>query len=308
MGGSGGGFFNSSVKPKKLFSLIRDEEKKAEDQQFSINVNHIIQSVLTTVNTRDHEVITNHLNTITSALNKDIEGAINTMFGGSVSKHTYVDGLSDIDTLVLLNGTELEGMTPAQVKQYFFDILVQRLPRTQIIQGTLAVTVKFSDIDIQLLPAVKHGDGYKIPDSKGEQWSYIKPTEFTSKLTSVNKDCNGKVVPTIKLAKSIMTKLPETSKLSGYHVEALAIDIFENYQGAHTPKVMIEHFFSCAAKKVLSPIKDKTGQSRHIDDYLGEKNSLERKVVSANLDRIARRMQNANGACSTDIWRDIVEG
>jgi hypothetical protein len=306
MGGSGS--FFGRANPEKLAKQIRKAEEKSQDQQYISDVNHIITDMLGAANTRDAEMIQGHLDTIKAALSKDIVGTVDALFGGSVAKHTYVDGLSDIDTLILLDKSEIANKSPQEAKAYFFERLRERFPKTEITQGTLAITVKFKDCEIQLLPALKHGDGYKIPDSNGKEWSRINPMQFASELSKVNRECGGKVIPTIKLAKSIISNLPEERRLSGYHVEALAIKVFNKYKGDLTPKAMVEHFFTKSADYVLTPIKDKTGQSIHVDDYLGRKESLERHIISSSIGRIARRMANANGARSVELWKNIFEG
>lgn len=70
---------------------------------------------------------------------------------------------------------------------------------------------------------------------------------------------------------------------------------------------MLKHFFTEGAKCVLKPITDKTGQSTHVDDYLGPANSLQRKMVSDSMANIARKMQNADGSREIRIWEQILK-
>jgi hypothetical protein len=113
------------------------------------------------------------------------------------------------------------------------------------------------------------------------------------------------LVPTIKLAKAINGTLPEAQRLSGYHMESLGIEAFRGYQGDTTTSAMLPVFFERARELVLSPIRDRTGQSVHVDDYLGPANSPARVAVSHIMDRIARRMRNATAAGSTAQWRSM---
>jgi len=193
------------------------------------------------------------------------------------------------------------------VQQYFISNLKERFPKTKIEEGTLAVTVKFKDIEIQLLPAIRYMKAYKIPDPEGKGWSVINPKSFSRRLTRINEAVASKVIPTIKLAKSIISGLPEKFRLSGYHTEALAIEIFKGYKGPITPKAMLTNFFRKAPHYVRNPIRDKTGQSLFVDEYLGSVRNIRRKSIADTLDRIGRRMQNADGARSVIQWRDILE-
>jgi len=305
MGGSGGGYFNIT-RPDELAKKLRESEEESQNIEFETKVSAYINELLTEYNDRDVDAITKHLESIKEALKKEIEGTVDLLYGGSVTKHTYVDGLSDVDALVLINSTELEKSSPTEVKDYFFRRLQERLPKTEIVKGNLAVTVRYKDIEIQLLPAIKIPGGFKIADSDGMRWSRIHPNRFTALLTSVNQQCNGKVVPTIKIAKSIIATFPENRKLSGYHVESLAVDIFKDYDGPKTTKSMLKYFFSEGSTRVLNPIKDKTGQSLYVDEYLGEANSLGRKIVADSLGRIGRKIKNADGAQSMDQWKNLL--
>ena len=112
-------------------------------------------------------------------------------------------------------------------------------------------------------------------------------------------------MPTIKLAKAIIGQLPESQRLSGYHVESLAIAAFRGYDGEKTTSAMLPAFFEKARSLVLSPIRDSTGQSVHVDGYLGAANNEQRQAAGHVLGRIARRMRNATAAGSTEQWNDL---
>ena len=58
--------------------------------------------------------------------------------------------------------------------------------------------------------------------------------------------------------------------------------------------------------RVKKPIKDKTNQSIHVDDDLGPENSPQRLRVSYTLDRIGRRMRNADEVGSIEEWESIL--
>lgn len=90
-------------------------------------------------------------------------------------------------------------------------------------------------------------------------------------------------MPVIKLAKVMADCCitHEDSRISGYHMESLAIDAFADYQGPRDPKTMLTRLLRHAAKAVLSPIADSTGQSRYVDDDLGPADSLRRRRASS---------------------------
>jgi integrase len=306
MGGSGSGGTFSDIDRQELLKKLRASENATKDVGFETEINAYIGQLQAVYNDRDYNAVQNHLNEIELALSEDIDETVSLLFGGSVAKRTYVDGLSDIDALVLLGESELKTMTPEQVKEYFFQKLKERYPKTAIKEGALAVTVKFPDAEIQLLPAIKYKTGYRIADVSGKLWSFIRPRKFTELLTKINQDNGNKVVPTIKLAKAIISDFPKNRQLSGYHVEALAVQIFQNYAGPKTPKALLTHFFSEAPRAVLKPLPDVTGQSEHLDSYLGSEKSLNRRAVSDALNLISRRMQSADNARTVQAWKEIL--
>ena len=107
-------------------------------------------------------------------------------------------------------------------------------------------------------------------------------------------------MPLIKLTKIINDTQPGAIKLTGYHIESLAIEVFKNYQGNLNPKAMLEYFFAEGSKRVLSPIRDRSGQSVHVDDYLGQANSRQRQLLANTLKRVHNSMMNADAIAKAD--------
>jgi hypothetical protein len=302
MGGSGGGGYFRERKPDEVKVELRREEEKTLDQAFDAKVAERIGDFLATANQRDTKAIQRSLGEIKNALAADIEGTLDPMFGGSVRKRTFVNGISDVDMLFILRDEKLRSLSPQEVLEYFEKKAREELAGWEVSRGTLSITLSKEGLELQVLPAVREERRTYIPSAQGDHWSDINPQAFFRKLTDTNNKLGGKVIPIIKLVKIINSQQPEGLQLSGYHVESLAIESFKEYSGLLNPKAMLEHFFDRSRALVLSPIKDKTGQSVHVDTYLGGTNSSNRKEVSAALDRIYRRMKNADAARSEDQW------
>jgi len=308
MGGGGGLFRDHS--PKELKREIKESREKTKNKSFETEVDIKINEILAEYNDRDVEAIQEHLEEIKKVIAEDITGTIDLKFGGSVSKHTYVDGLSDVDTLITIDKSELSSLSPQKVLEYLKSKLESNLSNVNIEVGTLAVTLTFSDnTEIQILPAIKHYSGFKIPKSTGNGWSnIIHPQKFAERLTEVNKNLNYNVVPVIKLAKGIIAQLPKNQQLKSYHVESIAIEAFKKYPSTYpkTKKALMKHFFEKAKDIVKSEIKDRTGQSINVDSYLGPKNSSERSKASYVLNRIYKKMENADRIGSLPEWEKIL--
>lgn len=304
MGGSGGNYF-SGGDPEKTQEQLQISKDETQDAEYVAQCNGYLGALLANYNDRDVEAIDRHLAEILAALGKRLSGSVELKFGGSVAKHTFVDGISDVDSLIMLDSCELAEKAPAEARRELASILRERFPNVTVTEGKLAVTLSFGDVEIQLLPAVSCRKDVKIGDSTGESWATIRPTEFTNALTDSNGKLGGKLVPTIKLAKGLISGLPEQQQISGYHLEALAIESFKGYKGSNIPRDMLRHFFARASTLVLAPIEDRTGQSVHVDDRLGSTSSLERKIVSGAFARLARRMANADSARRIDDWKSL---
>ncbi len=304
--GGGGGSYNWN--PQDLARQVREAEKQVQSEAFQTELSGLLTTLLARFNDRDTDLVRRRLDSITNVLEKVLQGKIDQIFGGSVAKHTYVDGLSDVDCLMILNDTNLGESGPQVALKELAGVLSKKLKTpVEISTGQLAVTLRYDDgMELQLLPAVRTDSGLKIPSSRdADRWSHIDPQRFQQALTRRNNECNGKLVPTIKLAKAIIGQLPAAQQLSGYHVESLAIDAFRGYDGPKIASAMLPYFFEKAKERVLTPMTDSTGQSVHVDAYMGNANSAERINAGHILGRIAKRMANASAVGSLPQWNDL---
>ena len=311
MGGGGGGTF-SRRSPEELVRQVRKAEDQTTIAEFEARLSNLLGDLLASCNDRDTDMVQDRLNAVKKALEREIGGSFDQLFGGSVAKHTYVDGLSDIDSLLLINDTALIKKSPQEALSRIRTILTRAAEQlggevVEIAQGRMAVTVTFRDgMILQLLPAIRGPDEkLHVPSSRRDAWSRIDPEAFNAALTKRNQECANKLVPTVKLAKAVLGELPEGQRLAGYHVESLAIAAFKNYGGIRSTSAMLPVFFERAKDLVLAPIRDSSGQSIHVDEYLGESGSEVRRVYSHILARIAKRMRNASASASEAQWRAI---
>ena len=290
MGGSGGFSGYKSIGISRLYANVSG----SQSSQIEIEMNKFLEDLLKEYNSRDVEAIRTHLNEIEKALGKEIEGIEKILFGGSIAKSTFIEGTSDVDALVILDSSKYKNASPKDLQQEFLKMLQHRFPKSEIKCGALAVTVKFKDYEIQLLPAMKQNGKLKIASSDGNGWSsLINSAAFTKKLTAINQMNGNKVVPVIKLAKSLFNNLPSKYQLSGYHVEALAVEAFSAYNGRCTLYDMTRHLLDYSTRRVLNPMNDVTGQSGEIDSNFGGRNSMIRQQLSLQIKNIAGKFSGA---------------
>ena len=263
------------------------------------NFNRYCEELLARYTRRNSQVLTSRLGNLCGFLRKEGNHVVQTMFGGSVQKRTYVTGLSDVDALLIVNESSLANQPPSNVKRFVRDAIRRGLPNNSVRMGNLAVTVEYADgTEIQLLPAIRtKSGGVRIAQPGTSQWSKIAhPEEFAEKLAVVNTAKDGRVVPVIKLCKTLVDCFikQKDRKLSGYHLESLAIDAFAEYRGPLDSKSMLKRLLRHSSKAILSPSTDSTGQSRYVDEYLGSADSIERKRASTSLGQ----MRGEVGRCS----------
>ena len=302
MSGSGTGRLTS----QELEKLRKEARKRLDESKRDTQINSYLQQLLAGFNDRDVEKVGEYLNKIEDALGSDLEFD-RMLFGGSVAKHTHVNGLSDIDSLVVFDGKSLLDRPSSEIVELLRSSLRQRLPTgdiDSIESGDLAVTVKYRDgTEIQLLPAVSTAGKISIPSAPKDDWVDISPRQFTQRLTETNRDQGGAAIPAIKLAKAILANRLGEKAPSGYHVEAIAVAAFRDYSGPRTPQRMLMRLIAEAGDIVMRRLRDFTGQSRYVDEYLGRPESNERRELSESLRRLSRTLSSK----SVRDWRSLFE-
>ena len=286
MGGSG----RAHISHHEVSQRTNEARQRLDDEKNDALINAFRREVLVAINDRDIDLVNLRLDEIEEAFEDEID-FYRVLFGGSISKHTYVDGMSDIDALVVLRDASLD---PDEAKKSIHDAIANQASSRDISEiriGKLAVTIEYGDgSEIQLLPAIEARGKLSISSPDGQAWDDIEPRLFTSRLTSINQRQNNMVVPTIKLAKVILNSELRDNAPGGYHVEALAVRAFQDYTGRHTPKRMLIHQFNSASQDVLTRVQDVTGQSRYVDASLGNPYSAARANLSRELSSLAERL------------------
>ncbi len=115
MGGGGGGGPFVGRSPEQLVKQVRETEDETAVKEFETELSGIIMDLLASANSRDVGKAQERLDDVKDALEGPLKNAVDTLFGGSVAKKTYVDGLSDVDSLLILDDSSLEGSATRMV-------------------------------------------------------------------------------------------------------------------------------------------------------------------------------------------------
>ncbi len=296
MGGSGGyGFGSTGNIPYKPAGLDQALDRTRQ-QAAEASTAQIFTDALKDINQQDTEALNRHKEVVLKTLQDAFPDAVDLHGGGSYTRHTYVDGLSDIDVLLDL-GTYSSSTLPNKddphaVLAEMERQLKQRFPKTTITAGRMAVTLQFSDgQELQVLPAFSYHTGYRIPDPQGNGWTVTRPHIFGQLLRSRNAEVGENLLPVIKLAKRICDN--QGVEVKSYHLENMAVRAFEGYSGAQTYEPMLHHLFNQAKALAASPMKDITGQDTYVDGYLST--GAARATLARQLADVEQQIAGAEG-------------
>lgn len=285
-------------------SFARDQTERDEYER---DTNAFLDDLLKDYNNRDVERTRRRVEDVQSILQDELEGSVPLSYGGSVKKHTYVDGLSDVDLLASIGETKLADRTPQGALRYMERVLRDRMPaNVDVKAGQMAVTLTYPDgSEIQVLPSIRTATGVRLPSSRspGEWSNVVRPEAFARELTEANTRCGGGVVPTVKLFKGLQDRrIQKEDRLTGYHVEAIAAEAFRDYSGGTSRKEMLRHLIQSASSAVMTPLRDSTGQSTHVDEYLGREGGTQRARTAAVLRNLDKSLHQANMSRDRAAW------
>ncbi len=149
MGGSGGYGFERRQERRWQPADLEDSLAQTRQQAAEAEVAAVFKDALAQINQIDTEALNKHKEEIFQALKSTFEEADGLVGGGSYSQHTYVNGISDVDMLFVLDAFSSSKIpNKTNSKAVLADMekrLRQRFPNTEIKSGRMAVTIKFSD-------------------------------------------------------------------------------------------------------------------------------------------------------------------
>jgi len=305
MGGSGG--YGSARRQEATWQPADLEHSLAQTRQQATEaeVASVIQDALAQINQIDTQALNRHKQEIFQALKSAFEEADRLHGGGSYSQNTYVDGISDIDMLFVLDAFSSSKIANKESsKAVLADMekrLRQRFPTTDIKSGRMAVTLTFSDgLELQVLPAFRYHSGFRVPDYRGSRWVEAHPDVFKRLLQQRNKEMGGQLVPCIKLAKQICDN--QGVEVKSYHLSNMAVKAFEHYTGTKSREDMLRHFFNKAKELTATRMRDVTGQGAYVDNHLTS--NAQRIGLAQQLSAIEQKIARAEGKASE--WQKLL--
>lgn len=123
---------------------------------------------------------------------------------GSYRRHTMVAPLSeaDIDIFVVLDAKYYSPGGYRAVLDQLRQALLATYRTSAISRNGQAVTIRFSDFVVDVVPAFyRNGGGYLIPSTSEQRWIPTNPKVHETYLSAANGMHNGNLVPLIKMIK-----------------------------------------------------------------------------------------------------------
>lgn len=172
---------------------------------------------------------------------------------GSLRHGTGIYGYSDADYLV-----SLKGIRPASQWTTLNNVkiaLQARFPTTEIVVRQPAVVCRFSDGDVEVVPAYHADSGYWIPDPVGA-WMKTHPSEHNQYVNDVNKKHDGGAK---KLARQLkIWKYRRNVHVSSCYLEMRAAKYLDG-ESVYLPLVDLHWALKNIRSANLAAMNDPTG-------------------------------------------------
>lgn len=195
-------------------------------------------------------LISNRHNNIAKRVNYDFRGlsgsTSNTRYVGSYGRGTAIEGISDIDMLMVLpydtyykyNNYSYNGQSA--LLQAVKNSIKVTYPNTDLKGDGQIVQVSFSDgMMFEIVPCFLNNDGsYTYPDSNGGgSWLTTNPVPEIEAIKQMNAGCNGNLYPLCRMTRA--WKDQHSIDIKGYMIDLMAYRFLSNYE--HRTKTSVYH-------------------------------------------------------------------
>lgn len=156
-----------------------------------------------------------------------------TRLAGSYSRHTATEHIQDVDVLTFVPKDQLS-RTPNAVLLELHGVL-KGFPGgaidTRGQRRSVRITLEADDLRLDVVPSVLKGgldEPLQIPDRAQEKWIWSDPLGYGSRLSDVNKQHGGKLVPLDKLLKVWRDEQMKRLRPKSYVLEVILLEGVED--------------------------------------------------------------------------------
>ena len=151
-----------------------------------------------------------------------------TALSGSYSRHTAIEMIPDVDVLLFVPADQLE-RTPNAVLLELHTVL-EDYPAAEInAEGqrrSVRLELPADDLCLDIVPAVADeglDHALKVPDRPQQEWIPSDPLGYAERLTRVNQEQGGKLVPLVKMLKAWRDEQMLRRRPKSYVIEVLLL-------------------------------------------------------------------------------------
>ncbi len=152
-----------------------------------------------------------------------------TRLSGSYGRHTAIELIQDVDVLVFIPEDQLDRTPHAALLE--LNKVLQDFPGgaidTRGQRRSVRITLEADDIHLDVVPAVMTGDledPLEVPDRPRAKWIPSDPLGYAARLSKLNQDHGGKLVPLIKLLKAWRDEQMKRRKPKSYVLEVILLE------------------------------------------------------------------------------------
>lgn len=228
---------------------------------------------------------------------------------GSYQRSTMIAPLSeaDVDVFVVMDSKYYESSGQASLLDKVKRAIAKTYTDTKISRAGQAVTVKFSDFYVDVVPGFnRQGGGYLIPDTSVPRWIETDPKKHVELWATLNTNKSGKFVPLAKMIKQ--WNRAHSWLFRSFHLEALLYDVMQNQTIGEYPAAC-RYFFDQARNK-LTWLSDPAGYTGNVGAYLdtqAKRDDAKARLQSAYDKAVDAETLATQGKISAayDKWRII---
>jgi hypothetical protein len=235
---------------------------------------------------------------------------------GSYSRATMIAPLkdADVDIFIVLDPKYYHNYNgqnggPAGLLDLVKRTLLKTYKSTpKISRSGQAVTIKFSDFEVDVVPGFRrNGGGYLIPDSLSGTWLSTDPKQHVDLMSASNKLHDGDLVPLIKMIKA--WNRSHSAYFRSFHLEVLALEIFTNVTITDFPSG-VRFYFQKGLPLVAQKNLDPAGYGDDVGRYINSSQKIEEAKAKFQLayDRALKAEDYAGRGGVTnavDMWRKL---
>jgi SMODS domain-containing protein len=240
---------------------------------------------------------------------------------GSYRRQTLIAPMrdADVDIMVVLDRT-YRRRRPRGVLDLVKDTLHDTYPSSKISRNGQAVTIRFSDFTVDVVPAFTpwwDSDSLDICNSGDDSWIRTNPRKHIEISSKVNQRTAGLLVPSVKMLKAWNRSAGRP--LRNFHLETLAWKVFDPGWpatawwgpgvGMGTDPENISRFFAEAPGRLRHRLPDPARDEGDVGAYLTDrarKDAISKIATAASQCARARQLfASGNAAAASVVYRKV---